>query len=128
MAVLGAIAGAAYTVTRPKVQDKYSEFYILGLDNKVEAYPTDIQLGTSGTVTLGIINHEQAPTTYDVEIITAGVADNTINNITLQPEEKYESKVSFKPKKTGDDQEVQFLLYKNGQSDGLFGITFMGKC
>lgn len=117
LAVLGSIGFAVYTVTKPKIQDKYSEFYILGEDNMVESYPTVIRLGSSGSVTMGIINHEQVETTYRVEIITAGSLDNIIESIVLQPEAKYESTVSFKPGKTGSNQQVKFLLYRDNQTD-----------
>ena len=116
IAILAAAGGVWYTLTRPKTPDKFTEFYILGRDNKVENYPSDIRLGSSGTVTLGIINHENSAAVYRVEVITAGVPDRTVPPVTLQPEAKCETPVSFKPKAVGDHQEVRFLLYKNGES------------
>jgi uncharacterized membrane protein len=115
VAIIGAIGTLAYVVAMPRSGEKFTEFYILGQNGKAEDYPTQLSLGESGNVIVGIINHEQATTNYAVGVTIDGVSTGTIGPIVLVNEEKSERTVSFKPQKTGDKQEVEFLLYQNGQ-------------
>lgn len=52
--VLGIIARAVYSLTRPEFQDKCSKFYFWGIVDKVEKYTTDIRLGASAMVNSNI--------------------------------------------------------------------------
>ena len=115
--MFGVLGVLGYAIAKPKASEKLTEFYILGANGEAEVYPTNIKLGDSGSVTLDIVNHEYAETSYIIKITVDGVTVNTIGPLVLQLGEKYENPVSFTPQKAGDNQEVEFLLYKNGQSD-----------
>ena len=39
LAILGAIGTLAYVIASPKVGERFTEFYILGLEGKAEGYP-----------------------------------------------------------------------------------------
>lgn len=148
IAILGAIGTLAYTVARPKTGEKFSEFYILGINGKAADYPTDfvlsqpstlnpqpsvasVQYGSNtapvsekwGRITLGIVNHEQATTSYTVVMQIDGTQVNipfqggtvkSIGPVVLTPEEKWEQEIGIVPQHTGQNQEVLILLYKNG--------------
>lgn len=143
VAILGSIGVLAYTVAAPKIGERFTEFYILGIDGKAEAYPsvfvmkddqvTSAQYGDSGTttsglpgqVTLGIVNHEQQSTSYSVamtidgqpaEIYFAGKNLTRLEQIELPQDGKWEQLIGFVPQHTGDNQKVEFLLYKNGET------------
>lgn len=114
--ILGAIATFIYTITAaPK--EKFTEFYILNTDGKAMDYPTQLRLGEKAELILGIGNQEQNTTSYRVEIKMDGVTDVELGPIELMPGEKYEQVVTFTPDKAGEDQRVDFLLYKQGQSE-----------
>jgi uncharacterized membrane protein len=88
VAILGSIGTLIYTVAFPKVGERFSEFYILGLNGKAEQYPSNFLVARDnfsvistrygdavapikenyGRVILGIVNQEQQPTVYAVEI------------------------------------------------------------
>ena len=105
-----------YTIATPKTGEPFTEFYILGADGAVADYPADINPGASGHVILGIINHEQKIIEYRVEINVDGTLNGTFGPVTLLPEDKSENEVSFTPLKAGDNQQVEFVLYKDSQS------------
>jgi len=63
-------------------------------------------------VVLGIINREQSLTQYQIEININGTSNGTFGPITLKPDQKSENEVSFIPEMAGDNQEVNFILYK----------------
>jgi uncharacterized membrane protein len=65
---------------------------------------------------LDIVNEETAAVTYKVEILIDGVQVNEIDSIVLKQGEQWEHPVIFTPAKIGDNQEVQFELFKNDSS------------
>jgi uncharacterized membrane protein len=55
-------------------------------------------------------------TTYKLEILINGEQVNEIDSIVLNQGEKWEQPVTFTPVKTGENQEVQFELFKQGDT------------
>ena len=45
-----------------------------------------------------------------------GTVSNTLGPIRLQQDEKWENTISFAPRQTGNDQEVELLLFKNSET------------
>jgi uncharacterized membrane protein len=147
VAILAAVGTLIYTVAFPRVGERFTEFYILGLEGKAADYPAaftldatqtvvSVQYGdaaadktikeSSGRLTLGIINQEQQPTSYAVElqidgqpvpILWQGQSLARLEGIQLEQGETWEQPVAFAPQHTGDNQKVEFLLYKDGSSE-----------
>lgn len=113
IAVVAAIGAIIYTISTPKVGDKFTEFYILGPEGKTDNYPRQVKPGDSAQVVVSIVNQEQQAMTYRLEVIIDGVRNMLIPDIVLSPEQKWEQKISLSPTKLGDNQKVEFLLYKN---------------
>jgi uncharacterized membrane protein len=116
VAVIGVIGTVAYVLVRNKNGEKFTQFYVLNLQGKADNYPHDIINGQSGTVLLDIVNEENAAVAYKVEILIDGVQVNEIDSIVLKQGEQWEHPVTFTPAKTGDNQEVQFELFKLGDT------------
>jgi len=95
-AIAGAIGALGYFATAPNVGEKSTEFYILGLEGKA---------------------HEHAEVTYRVEIVVDGVKSSDLEPVTLGHNEKWEKVVTFVPDRPGDNQKVEFLLYRLDQND-----------
>ena len=64
-----------------------------------------------------IVNREQEVTTYRVEVRIDGVLSSWVGPVVLEPDEKWEEIMGFTPDRAGDKQKVEFLLYKQGQSE-----------
>jgi len=45
-----------------------------------------------------------------------GVKNSEVGRIELEHDEKWEGVVAFTPDTTGDNEKVEFLLYKNGEA------------
>ena len=114
LAVIGAIG---YVLAAPKVGERFTEFYVLGTDGKATGYPSELEVGEKGIVTIGIVNHEYEAVSYRVEVRINGAKSSAIEPIVLQHEEVWEEQVSFVPEGAGENQEVEFLLYKNGDTE-----------
>ena len=119
LAILGALGMLGYTIANPGVGERFTEFYILGLDDKAINYPEELMVGEEGKVKVGIINREQEIATYWVEVAIGGVKNNEVGVVTLKDGGKWEGMVGFTPDKVGDNQKVEFLLHKQGW-DGIY--------
>jgi uncharacterized membrane protein len=116
LAVIGVIGTVAYVLIRNKNGEKFTQFYILNLQGKADNYPHDLIAGQQGMVLLDIINEQNMVTTYKLEILINGEQVNEIDSIVLNQGEKWEQPVTFTPVKTGENQEVQFELFKQGDT------------
>ena len=77
----------AYVATTPKVGERFTEFYVLGPGGKIADYPTNLTLGESGTVILGVVNHEYEDVTYRILVRLDNETIATIEGIRLVHEE-----------------------------------------
>ena len=109
--ILVSMIGATINIILNPVPEKFTEFYILGPTGKAYDYPTNLRLGETGEVIIGVVNHEYQTTNYRI-IVKMG--ENTIDNITitLKNGEKWEKRFKFTPTEAGDNQKLQFLLYR----------------
>lgn len=114
--ILGALGTLGYAIATPRVGEKFTEFYILGLEGKAIDYPKEMRVGEQGRVVIGIINREQEQASYWIKIKVNGEEDGEVGPVMLEPDEKWEEVVSFTPRRAGDAQKVEFLLYRSGES------------
>jgi len=113
VAIVAALGCLGYVITNPKQGEKFTEFYILGLEGKAENYPQQVTVGEEARVILGIVNHEHQPTSYRVEIKINGVKNTEIGTGILAHEEKWEQEIGVTPSEVGLNQKVEFWLYKD---------------
>ena len=116
LSIIGAIGLVAYVIVTPKVSERFTEFYILGPEGTATDYPLELVLGEQGKVILGIINQEDQETAYFVEVRIEEDTVREIGPIGLASEEKWEQEVAFAPLKVGEEQRVDFLLFKAEES------------
>ena len=119
IAILGTLGSLGYVIAKPKIEEKFTEFYILGLEGKASDYPKELQVGEEGRVIVGIVNREHEPVDYRVEITINGLGVQAAGPIPLAHEEKWERELVFVPTAPGENEKVEFILYKNGDVDPL---------
>ncbi len=117
LTILGALGTLGYTIANPKVGERFTEFYIEGLGGKAADYPEELAVGEEGQVIVGIINREHETVTYRVEVVIDGVKNSEVGPVALDHDGEWEEIVGFTPGKAGDNQKVEFLLYKQGQNE-----------
>jgi len=101
----------------PMDYEKYTEFYILDQNGETNDYPQKLQEGDSGKVIIGIINRELVTTRYSIELKIDRKLNTYISDFILENDEKIEEIISFTPDTVGDNQKVEFLLYKKGANE-----------
>ena len=105
------IVAVVFITVNPKSGEKFTEFYILGENGKAGNYPTNLTIGETGNVTMGIVNREQNVTSYDLIVQQNG--NNLYNNtFTLSKNETKEIPFSFNAETSGQNQKMDFKLYK----------------
>jgi uncharacterized membrane protein len=142
LAILGAAGTLVYTVAKPKVGERFTEFYLLGINGEADGYPklftynrgrvTSVTYEEGGSdvvvsepyarIVLGIANREHHEETYRVEVLCNGqrlslksgyATVDELGPIVLQHGEKWEQEIGFAPSGLGDGQRIEFLLYMN---------------
>lgn len=122
LAILGALGVIGHVIATPRAEDKFTEFYFLGLEGKAPeyrewgiGYPSGLMVGEEGKVLLRIVNHEYQEMGYRVVVRIDGMVIEEIGPVVLEHKEKWEQEVSFIPEKAGENQKVEFLLFKQGE-------------
>ena len=118
ISIILAISMTVFVILTPKEGEKFTEFYVLGPEGMAEDYPTNLTVGEEGEVIIGVVNHEYANTSYQLEVRLNEAAINE-KDIKLMHNETWESPFKFKALKKGADQKLEFLLYKVGE-EGIY--------
>jgi len=121
--VIGALGTLYYVVIQPRGVEKFSEFYVLNSEGEANNYPHTILLGQSSEVILGIINHENAPTEYRIQIVIDGEKTGEVGPVNLDSAEKWEQKITITPTHTGENEKIEFLLYKNSSTESVESLS-----
>lgn len=116
IAIVGMLAAIAYLARTPKPGGGFTDFYILGLTGKTENYPTRLRVGEEGQVIGGIVNREQKTVTYRIEITVDGSLYDSAEGIELEEGGEWRGTLSFSLNRVGERQRVEFLLYRQGDS------------
>ena len=115
--ILAALGTLGYAIGTKEVGERFTQFYILDVGGKTEGYPKELVVGEEGRVIVGIVNHEHEDMSYRVEVAVDGITNKEIGLVALAHQEKWEEEIGFIPAKLGDNQKVEFLLYKDGEDE-----------
>jgi len=115
IAIVGVLGMLGYVIAAPKIGERFTELYLLGVEGKAEGYPKELVVGQEAKVIVGIINREHETISYQVEVTIDGERNEEIGPRVLGHEQKWETETSFIPVKVGENQKVEFMLYKEGK-------------
>jgi len=119
-----AVGVTAYIIVNPSPNERFTELYILGANNQAGDYPTNISLNESENVTIGIVNHEDRTTNYNLIATLNGVAISN-QNYTLVNNETKNIPFTFTPTETGSNQTLTFNLYKLPSNGTVYRSVFL---
>ena len=115
VAILGAVGALGYVIVTPKGGETFTEFYILGPRGEAAGYPGELRVGEESSVIVGIVNHEGKEASYRVEVVMGSDQITEVGPVMLADEQKWEGEADFVLETPGEDQKVEFLLYKDGE-------------
>jgi len=113
-AVLFSLGILCYMIAFPGTDDVFTEFYLLGQDEKTSGYPQKLKVGEYGKVTVGVVNNEHHRINYRMEVRLEGHLIEEVISIALEHGGKWEKPVSFKANNPGQKIKVEFLLFREG--------------
>ena len=112
--IIGSSATLVYVMVIPKTDEKITEFYLLGPNGTASDYPIDLKIGEEGRLIIGIVNQEHEKVTYRLEVIFNGLLIHK-EYVLLIDNEKWESPFKLEAIKKGENQKLEFLIYKDQQ-------------
>ncbi|AKB52833.1 hypothetical protein MSBRW_3580 [Methanosarcina barkeri str. Wiesmoor] len=116
ISILLSVVTLAYVVVSPKEGEHFTEFYLLGPEGKADNYTTNYTLGQSGTVIVGVVNHEYRPVNYTMEVKLENKSlflPENVKHISLAHNETWEESVTIMPPFEGKNMKLQFLLFND---------------
>jgi len=112
--ILISVGTLIYVIVTPKEGKHFTEFYILGPEGMADNYPTVYTPGESGTVIVGVVNHEYQTVNYtlDVRLENKSLAlPENLKHISLGHNMTWKEPVTITPPFEGMDMKLEFLLY-----------------
>ncbi|MDI9394634.1 MAG: DUF1616 domain-containing protein [Euryarchaeota archaeon] len=128
ISILASIGSLAYVIGNPKEGESFTEYYILGPDKVAENYPTELAPGKSGTVIVGITNHEYRTMDYTMEIRLENHSlplPEDQKYISLDHKERWEEPVTFTPSVEGKNMKLEFLLFNETEKSVPYRNTHL---
>lgn len=116
IAIVGTLGSIAYIIAAPKAEESFTKFYIVGLGGEAAGYPDQLVVGEEGKVIVGIVNEEGETVSYRLEVRINGVRNDEVGPMVLENEQEWEEEVGFVPQVPGENQKIEFSLYKNGEA------------
>jgi len=114
--IISSTAIFTYVLVTPKTGERFTEFYLLGPNGTASSYPTDLKVGGDEKVIIGIVNQEYENVTYCLEINFNGSLIHEKHFFLIETE-KREISFTFKATEKGENQKLEFLLYKDQQRE-----------
>jgi uncharacterized membrane protein len=123
--ILGGLATLSYAIATPKGGETFTEFYVLGQEGKATDYPKELKTGEEGKVIVAVVNHEGKEVSYRVEVVIGNRKITEVGPMVLVDRQKWEGDVYFVPEVAGNNQKVEFLLYKNDEVEPCLEPLFL---
>lgn len=116
LSILLSVTTLAYVVIIPKEGEHFTEFYILGPEGMADNYPTNYTQGESGTVIVGVVNHEYRPVNYTMDVRLENTSlplPEDMQQVTLAHNETWEEYLTITPPTEGKSMKLEFLLFND---------------
>lgn len=114
ISVLALVGTVVYVAIVPHEQEPFTEFYILGPDGAATNYTTEYVQGESGTVIVGIANHEHRAVNYTMDVRLENRSlqlPENLKQIKLDDNTTLEEPLEITPSFEGENMELEFLLF-----------------
>ncbi len=116
LGALAVVAGASLLlIAAPRPSEFFTEFYLLGENGMAQGFPYLVQRGEPLMVTAGVDNREGVPMRYHIEVWHDDELLDQLEPFDVAANEQFEGGLSFSLPDIGRNQEVLFLLFREGQ-------------
>jgi uncharacterized membrane protein len=123
-AILLVIVTVGFLAAVPVKHEQYTEFYLYGKNSTLAEYPLRVDLGESAPVIVGISNHEGTTMTYHLAVTIDGIGSQRrqiySDRFVIADNDTLEKAINITFDRSGDHQNLQFLLYLDGIQDSPY--------
>jgi uncharacterized membrane protein len=116
LSIVAAIGALIYAIAKPKIGERFTEFYILGPSGIAGEYPEEIIVNEPIILIFGVVNHEHSDAQYRIEMIGGGDTKQ-IESLWLGHEEIWEQPYALTLTEPGENRKITFLLYKGDEQE-----------
>lgn len=118
--LFASVIGVTYLVFQPSTQpDPHTEFYLLGENNSTDNFPTNLTVGETGSITVGITNNEHKQMDYTIVLLFDGEITAT-EMVQVPNGETREQQLQFTPESSGR-KTLRILLFRvDGGTEELY--------
>lgn len=120
ISILALAGSGAYLALVPHEQSPFTEFYILGPEGTADNYTTEYVQGESGTVIIGVANHEHRAVNYTMDVRLENKSlplPENLQYIRLEDNTTLEEPLEITPSFEGKNMELQFLLFNETEKE-----------
>jgi len=117
VSIFAALGTFLFVLAKPDVGERFTEFYVLGPYGEADDYPRWVLQGQLLNPIVGVINREHQDMNYRIRIEVGGQEVEQITDIHLAHDQKWVERVVFALQEPGDQQQLRFLLYREGQEE-----------
>lgn len=114
--VVATLTSTIYYAAASKETERFTQFYLSEANGTGSYYPDEMSIGDTGEVKLSIANHEGALVSYRVRVYVEDTMTDEIGPLVLGDGEEWQGLARFSPRQPGEDQEVEFRLFRDGNS------------
>ena len=118
-----AIFGVILIVVLPQPGEPFTQLFLLGPGGNASGYPTNLSVGQTGNVTVGVINNENTNANYTL-VVTLDNATVASRSFSLANNEQWENSISFAPTHSGMGQKLTFNLTK-GSDPNVYRSVYL---
>jgi uncharacterized membrane protein len=111
-----AVCGTILIIVLPQPSEPFTELYLLGASGKASDYPTNLTVGQTANVTVGVVNHENGDINYTL-VVTLNNKTVTTESFSLANNQTWQGSISFTATTRGSGQKLEFDLYKSGDAN-----------
>ncbi len=115
LVIIAASITAFSILAKPQRAENFTEFYIRGANDTAEYYLRELTQDEPETVTVGINNQEGIASVYNVLVLAGDQLVGKSGPIRLDKNTSWEGPVQFSISKAGRDQQIIFILDREGQ-------------
>lgn len=118
-----AIFGVILIVVLPQPGEPFTELFLLGPGGNASDYPTNLTVGQTANVTVGVVNHENANANYTL-VVSLDNAPVASRSFSLANNDQWENSIPFAPTHSGMGQKLEFDLYK-GSDPSVYRSVYL---
>lgn len=101
-------------IATPKQAERMTEFYVLGATGKAESFPYRLEADQPTEIIIGVRNLENATGSYRIEVRDGLGLIGQVDLFDIVIGETKEIQITFTPKEIGEDVQLIFSLFRNG--------------